>query len=289
MLRSGPASPVAAASMTAASAASRAAVSFPKAARVSASLRHIQASPTRSPAARRSSRDRSKDSAARSKRPSERETCPSPACAWASRSRSPVSPVERGALFEHGPRLFGTIQLRERDAQAVQDDALLDSILLTARQEQCGLIVEERRGVILPRPFDNSERVPACEGATVVTECRCQFQGGFEGCDARVGCDHRSGVSLARCLPSRRADLSHRRAGGRVTGRAARPPETRVSIPPARARSLRTSRPPPPPWHLRAVRAVPPPHRDTALPPRACQARGALHRECADECASPCA
>src|SRR6478609_4040120 len=96
-------------------------------------------------------------------------------------------PVERGALFEHGPRLFGTIQLRERDAQAVQDDALLGPILLTSRQEQCGLIVQERRGVILARPFDDSESVPACEGATLVTECRCQFQGGFEGCYAPVG------------------------------------------------------------------------------------------------------
>ena len=72
--------------------------------------------------------------------------------------------VERGALFEHGPRLFGTIQLRERDAQAVQDDALLGPILLTSRQEQRGLIVQERRGVILARPFDDSESVPAWPG-----------------------------------------------------------------------------------------------------------------------------
>ena len=67
--------------------------------------------------------------------------------------------------------------------------------------------------MIPPRPFDNSERVPACEGATILTECRGQFQRGLEGCYAPVGCTinqaYRSRYAFHRVeLASRIAELA---------------------------------------------------------------------------------
>ena len=49
--------------------------------------------------------------------------------------------IQGDALFEHGPRFLGPVQLRERHAEAVQDEPFLFRVRQFAREEQCGLVV----------------------------------------------------------------------------------------------------------------------------------------------------